>query len=113
MAGAQDLMVDAGRSQPLAQQFRPLPRARANQHGAVLGDESSDLGYHAVKLGRLGWEDAVRPALAQWQTVGRHTDDRQLVDPEDLPPVLSDCAGHAAQLLVEVKEALVGDVGNL
>src|SRR5262245_56606325 len=105
-ARVEDLMVHASLGEAPAQLFRLLHRACTDQHWPPQRLQALHLAHDGVELDVLVGERAIGPLLTDDRAVGRHAHHPQLVDTNDLPPVLRRGAGHAGELFVQAEVAL-------
>ena len=102
-------MRDRRRLQHLRERLGLLDRGGADEHRLAGLVRPLDLGDDRLVLLAGGAEDLVVVVLADHRHVGRHLDDAELVDLEELVGLGRGGAGHAGELLVEAEVVLEGD----
>ena len=108
VAGVQHVVRDFGRLQHLRELLGLLDRGGADEDRLAGFVGAPDFLDDRLVLLAGGAEDLVVVVLADHRHVGRHLDDAELVDLEELVGLGGGGAGHAAQLLVEAEVVLEG-----
>src|SRR3954451_4421351 len=107
--GVEDRVRDPLLPELLAEQLGDLDGDGADEHGLAALVARLELAHDGAPLAVLGLEDLVVLVAPDHRAVGRHLNDRQLVDLHELGGLGESRAGHARELVVHAEVVLEGD----